>query len=272
MKLAVSNIAWAKERFGEGLALLRALGCEGVELAPSVIWPEPVDVSAAERRRVARQIQGAALELVGFHALLFTRPNLQFFESRESLEKTASYLLEIGRLCADMGGRVMTLGSPRNRSMKGRDKDLCWTWAAEALGGLSEELVKMDVALCIEPLPGKDTDFISSSQEGWDLVQRINRPGFQLQLDAKALSEMGESVEGALAIYGPHLRHFHAGDPGLAPPGSTGLDHRPFGEALRRSGYPHYVSIEMRRGAGPDDDVITRSVRYVRECYFGGSL
>jgi len=76
MKLAVSNIAWENAELAEHLALLHDLGCQGVELAPSCIWPEPVVATAAERARLGDLVSGSGLEVTGFHALLFARPDL----------------------------------------------------------------------------------------------------------------------------------------------------------------------------------------------------
>jgi len=35
--------------------------------------------------------------------------------------------------------------------------------------------------------------------------------------------------------------------------------------------YERYVSIEMRRGFGPTQEVVTRSVSYVRKCYLNAA-
>jgi sugar phosphate isomerase/epimerase len=40
------------------------------------------------------------------------------------------------------------------------------------------------------------------------------------------------------------LKHFHISDPGLAPPGFTGLDYSVIGKALSGSLYDGLVSIE----------------------------
>ncbi len=271
MKLAVSNIAWEHAQFTEHLALIRALGCDGVELAPSCIWPEPVDVEAGERSRIARLIRSHDLELTGFHALLYTRPDLQLFKDRAGLRATTAYLRGLVRLCADMGGSLLVFGSPKNRVMYGRSESECFAWAADAFARAAHEGERAGVTICIEPLGPTETQFIRSSEEGMRLVRLVNHPRFALHLDAKAMVGAGEAIDAVCALYGDHIRHFHVGDPGLAPPGSTGVDHRPFGAALRRIGYRRYISIEMRRGFGPSREVIRTSIEYVRRCYLASS-
>lgn len=269
MKIAVSNIAWDNRYLAEHLALLKDLGCDGVELAPSCIWPEPVFATAADRIALRDTIKRSGLELVGFHALLFTRPDLQLFADRSSCSLTIDYLARLAELCADLDGGLLVLGSPRNRVLHGRRYDECMKWATDAFRTLAEACAPRGAIFCIEPLGPDETEFIKSAREGAELVERVSHPNFRLHLDAKALIGTGENLEHALADYGELLRHFHVGDPGLAPPGATGADHAPFGKALRRYGYRGYVSIEMRRGHRDSRDAVRESVDYVRRNYIG---
>jgi D-psicose/D-tagatose/L-ribulose 3-epimerase len=269
MKLAVSNIAWEPDAWLAHLTLLRTLGCEGIELAPSVLWAEPVEATPASRAEIRRQMADAGLTCVGFHALFFTRPDLELFKDAASRREMVSYLTALAHLAGDLGAGVLVVGSPRNRTRHGRPYADALPWAADAYREAAVAAAPAGVEICIEPLPSKETEFIVSSDEGAALVSLVNHPAFGLHLDAKAMVEQGEDIEGALARHGRAARHFHVGDPGLAPPGSTGLDHAPIGAALRRSGYDRWVSIEMRRGFGPSADVIRDSVQYTRRCYFG---
>ena len=268
MKLAVSNIAWDNAELPAHLVLLKALGCDGVELAPSCIWNEPVDATPDERADLKRLIADVGLDVVGFHALFYTRPDLQLFRDADSCRATIDYLRRLIRLCGDLGGGVLVCGSPKNRVRHGRPQTECLSWAADGFRSAAVDAANAGVRLAIEPLPTKETEFIVSGDEGMELVDLVGHPNFGLHLDAKAMIEEGEDIECLLSKYGRRICHFHVGDPGLAPPGSTGLDHAPIGRALNRAGYTGYVSIEMRHGFGPTVDVITRSVNYVRACYF----
>ena len=70
MKLSVSNIVWGNEKFDDFLKLLKQEGCHGIELAPSLIWNEPINSSREERQKLKKQIYNSGLEFVGFHSLL----------------------------------------------------------------------------------------------------------------------------------------------------------------------------------------------------------
>lgn len=205
---------------------------------------------------------------MGLHALLFTRPELTLFDNADSRKATGEYLKELFKLCADLGGRVLTFGSPRNRSVKGRDYQECLKIAAGFFESLMPSAAANDVVLCLEFLSTKECDFITSSQEAFGLVEKVNSSHFGLHLDIKALIDSGEDYREVFQRYASHTQHVHVGDPGLAPPGSTGIDHKPIGKALHDSGYDRYLSIEMRRGFGPSREVVEQSIRYVKECYF----
>lgn len=267
MKLAVSNIAWEHCELPDHLALIRDLGCQGVELAPSCIWPEPVSTSPAQRREIKCLVESLGLEITGFHALLYTRPDLQLFKDRTTLWKTVNYLKQLIMVCGEMGGKIMVFGSPKNRVRTGRGYSECIAWAAEGFAEAANEAERFGITVCIEPLAPTETEFIQSSDEGMKLVSMVGHPNFGLHLDAKAMIGTHEDETEVLGKLGPQVRHFHVGDPGLAPPGSTGVDHSGFGRALRNVGYQGYVSIEMRRGFGPTREVVSRSVNYVRKCY-----
>ena len=88
MKLSVSNIAWGNKNFSSFLKLIKDQACDGVEIAPSLIWSEPIDSTGPERLLFQNQLKEFDLELVGFHSLLYSRPDLQFFLNKKIKEKT----------------------------------------------------------------------------------------------------------------------------------------------------------------------------------------
>ena len=94
MKLSVSNIVWGKENFGDYLKILKNEGCDGVELAPSLIWDEPISSNKNERQELKKKISDSGLEFIGFHSLLFSKPELQLFKNEQSRKKTIEYKIQ----------------------------------------------------------------------------------------------------------------------------------------------------------------------------------
>ncbi len=267
MKLSVSNIAWEPDELDDHLQLIKRCGCHGVEIAPGLIWEEPVTSTAKERKQFKKRIESFGLKVVGLHALLFTRPDLELFGPPESRGKLGEYLNELFALCHDLGGKTLIFGSPKNRNRHGKDIKECMRIAKDFFAGLAPAAKKSEVILCLEPLSVQESDFLTTSEQGAALIEAIGHPHIGLHLDAKAMFESGEDFKQVFSELGPLVRHFHVGDSGLTPPGSKGFDHRIPGRVLRDTGYKNYVSIEMRRGFGPSRDVIEKSIDYIKDCY-----
>ena len=114
MRLAVSNIAWEKHDDPRMLAFLSSQGVEGVEVAPTKIWPGWEGASEAAAREYGKMLEGEGFVVPALQALLFDKPWLQVFDPA-----THDEFLEHVALVADMArgfdARVLVFGSPGNR-------------------------------------------------------------------------------------------------------------------------------------------------------------
>jgi len=272
MKLSVSNIAWEQNALEEHLQLLRDLGCDGVEIAPSCIWKEPVEADRKEVSDLKALVERHGLTIPALHALLFTRPDLYLFGDSAVREQTVAYLKQLIRLAGLLSVPVLVYGSPASRRVGEIQYEQCYGIAVEVFRELGREAGLHDTFFCIEPLGPSENDFILTADEAAMLIADVAEPHFGLHLDARAMADAGEDVGTVFRKYAPILKHFHVGDPGLAPPGSTGFDHALIGSALQGSGYSRFVSIEMKRGFGNSQAVITDAVSYVRQCYFKAGM
>jgi len=268
LKLAVSNIAWYPKEIDNFLKLLASLKCEGVELAINMLWDEPVASTMKQRRELREKIRGAGLELVGFHALLYTRPDLHIFRDEKTRQKTLDYLARSIDLCSDLEGKILVFGSARSRDIGELSNRQAYQIAVDFFRAIGKKAKECNVTFCIEPLGPGESNFICSSEDGFRLVNEVNSAGFALHLDSKAMVETKEDFMAAFQRYAGVLKHFHISERKLLPPGSNKFDHSIIGRALAQSAYSNYVSIEMKRGPGEPEDVIQRAVSYARKNYF----
>src|SRR3989304_5276449 len=65
MKLSVSNIAWEQNELNKHLKLLKQLKCDGVEIAPSCVWKEPVCAGKEEIENFKRIVSKHGLIVFG---------------------------------------------------------------------------------------------------------------------------------------------------------------------------------------------------------------
>lgn len=266
MKIAVSNIAWKPLELYEHLKLLKELDCTGVEIAPSLIWKEPILASKKERFSLLKMVNRYSLTIVAMHALTYTHPELKMFDTKESRDLLKEYLFKMINLAHDLKCPVMVFGSPQSRRVEKQKYDECLKIAVDFFYEIGEYARSRAVNFCIEPLgPSDNCDFIMNTDEAYKLIQMIGSKGFGLHLDTKTIINNTEDYEKVFNQYGKVLKHFHVGDPGIRPPVSD--EHVKIGKALKKSQYNNYVSIEMRRGFGPQKEVITKAVRYVTKCY-----
>jgi len=268
MRLSVSNIAWQENELEEHLSLLKELGCDGVEIAPSCIWKEPVGVSSKEVESFKKIVLKYGLTIPALHALLFKRPDLYLFGSIEKRQETILYLKGLISLAGELSAKVLIYGSSASRKIGDRDYAKCYEIAVEIFRELAAHAQENNTIFCIEPLSLKESDFINTAEQGYRLVRDVGHSNFGLHLDLKAMIESKEDIDVILPKYASIMRHFHISEPGLVPVGNAGFDHSGVGKIFSKISYNGFVSIEMRRGFGDSREIIKKAVEYVRKVYF----
>jgi len=247
MNLSISNIAWPIEKESAYLSLIKGMGVDTIEVAPSKIWKEPVEVSKADRRSYKKSINKAGITICAIQSLLFTRGDLKIFGTKEGNHQTQQYLQSLCYVASDLGAKVLVYGSPKSRMRNEIEMDVAMSRAAEFFEPVAAIARDLGVIFCIEPLGKTETDFINTLDEGNQLVKLINSSGFKLHIDSKAFSEEGVELASVLPAILPNVKHFHISEPELLEINSSGrVKHLSYAKALKTSDYQHYVSIEMK--------------------------
>ncbi len=267
MRLSISNIAWNNEELEPHLKLLRDLGCNGVEIAPSAIWEEPTKATVSDIRYIRKLVKRYNLKIPSFHALLYGKPELSIFKDKSTRNQTVSYIKKLIRLAQNLSVKVLVYGSPNSRKVEERSYEECYKIAVDTFKELAEECRVYDTCLCIEPLESAKTNFIVNSDEGYNIVKDVDDTGFRLHLDTGAMHNSKEDFKKAFKKCKDILKHVHLNDPNLTPPGTNGIDHYIIAEALKASGYDNYVSIEMRRHDHSNLKLIMDSISYAKKNY-----
>jgi len=267
MKLAVSNIAWDAAEEEAVLALLERLGVQGVEIAPTKLWPElrgatPTAAAEYRARLAARGFQIPALQ-----AILFGRPELLLFGPPDVQQALVRHVASVAELAHALGAGTLVFGSPKNRDCG----DLSWEQAsriaAEVFAHAGDACLAHSVRVCLEPNPkAYACNFMTHWYEVEELVQRIAHPGVAVHLDAACIAVEGDDPVEAVRACAARTAHFHVTEPSLQDFSAPTLDHQAIGRALRESGYAGWLSIEMRRSAEPLQS-IEQAVTYVLKHY-----
>ncbi len=273
------RFAFCNEGFGDKpwQAVCRSIaqaGYDGVEIAPYIFADDVRLIGGRARADIKRAAHDAGLEIVGLHWLLVKPEGMHISHPEESVRKaTRDYLRSLTEFCAELGGKVMVFGSPRQRGgTAGATPEQAWQWAKETFGGVLPTLAECGVTLCIEPLapapddPKKHADFINTAAEARKLVEELGHPNFRLLLDVRSMSSESISIPELIKQNADILAHVHANDPNDQAPGYGEVDFRPILQALREVKYSGYVSAEPFQFSEDVEVVAQKALRYLEEC------
>jgi D-psicose/D-tagatose/L-ribulose 3-epimerase len=252
MKLAVSNIGWNVAEEPTILELLQSSGVHGVEIAPTKIWPRWTGASVEEAGELRRRYEDHGLQIPALQSVLFECPELRLFSDADGRLALREHLLRVSQIARYLGAGRVVFGSPRNRDRGTLDPASAMDQAAEFFSALGSDLRDLGVCLCIEANPAVyHCNFVTRWFEAAELVRRIASPGIGLHLDVACTVLAGDDPVMAIQQCATAIRHFHISEPHLGGFSAPIIDHARVGDALRKSGYDGWVSIEMRRQDDP---------------------
>jgi sugar phosphate isomerase/epimerase len=269
LKLSVCNIAWDAGEHDDVVELLRRRGVRGVEVAPTKLWPDWAGAGPSAAADWRDRLAAVGFEVPALQAILFGRPDLQVFAAESVREATLAQIGRVAELAAVFGARMLVFGSPLNRKRGDLSPSEARASAIDFFRECGRLCACHDVSLCLEPLPEVyGNNFITCWRDAVELVRAVDTPGFGLLLDTGCIHVAGDDPAEAVMACAGILQHFHVSEPHLVGLGKPAVHHRQVGKALAQSGYRGWISIEMRRGEHPLEQ-IGEAVDRVRDWYGG---
>ena len=247
MRFAICNETFAEWPLAKACEFAASCGYTGLEIAPFTLAPLVTDVSASARTEIRRTLAGAGLDCIGLHWLLAKTEGFHVTHPDPAVrDRTVAYLADLARLAADLGGRVLVFGSPKQRSLlPGVSHEQATNHLHEVFTRLVPTLESTGTVVALEPLSPVETDVLTTAAETCRLIDRIGSPHVRLHLDVKAMASEPDSIPAIIQASGLHLEHFHANDANLQGPGFGDVDFVPIFEALAEARYPGWVSVEV---------------------------
>jgi sugar phosphate isomerase/epimerase len=281
MKFALCNEMFEGRPMAEVCSTARKLGYHGIEIAPFTLAPSAEEITTGQRKETRSAIEDNGLQTVGLHWLFAGPSGLHMTTTDNQVwGRTRDYLsCRLLDLCSDLGGKVLVLGSPKQRSIvEGQTKEGAWQRAVELLSSVLDKADDLGLTICLEPLSPVETDFINTVAEGMKMVRQVNHPSLKIHLDVKAMCS--ERKGGSLKAEGfgdgsavadvirsvnvDDIGHFHVNDPNLYGPGMGDVDYAPIAEAIKDIGWDKWLSVEVFK-YDPDPETIARkSIEYLR--------
>ena len=269
MKFAICNEIFQGWKLEDTLACAARLGYAAVELAPFTLADSVTDIPAGARQRIREAAARNRIEVAGIHWVLVKPEGLYINHPERSLrERTAQYFCELVDFCADLGGKVMVVGSPKQRNLlpgvslaQGRE------WAAATFRNAVARAAQRGVVICFEPLAPAETNFINTAAEAIQFVEQLASPHCKIVLDVKAMCSESKPIPEIIHESWPHFAHFHANDRNLKGPGFGDVDFRPIAAALKEVAYEGFVSVEVFRFEEGAEVIAAKSIEYLRGAF-----
>ncbi|HMP82684.1 MAG TPA: sugar phosphate isomerase/epimerase family protein [Verrucomicrobiota bacterium] len=269
MRFAICNEIYRDWKLEDVFAHAARLGYSGVEIAPFTLANAVTDLSAGERQRIRELAERHGIAIVGLHWLLVKPEGLHLNHPDPAVRsRTADYFCVLVDCCADLGGSVMVVGSPKQRSlMPGVSLEQALEWTAATLRDAVNRAEDRSVTICFEPLSPVETDFINTAAEAIDFARRFGSPNFKIILDVKAMCSETKPIPQIIRESWPHFAHFHANDKNLRWPGSGDVDFAPVAGALKEVGYDGFVSVEVFKFDEGAEAIARGSIEYLRRVF-----
>ena len=266
MKFATCNEYFSDWPIEEVFDYAAALGYDGVEIAPFTLANSVDDIGSARRGEIVAAAERAGVEIVGLHWLLISPEGLYVNHVDEAIrQRTIDYFKSLIRFCGDLGGGVMIIGSPKQRSVQD-DWDYGETWKRTVAGfeDCLELAASNETFLCIEPLSADQTNFITTAAEARQMVAEIDHPNFRTIVDVCSGSREEIPVSQLLRDSGSQLYHVHVNDANKRGPGFGETDFVSVMKTLMELNYERYVSLEVFEFDPDPRTIASGSLKYLK--------
>jgi sugar phosphate isomerase/epimerase len=268
MNFAICNETFQDWPLDRALGFAAECGYTGIEIAPFTIAQYVTEITPKTRAEIRALAAREDLEVVGLHWLLAKTEGFNITSPwSEVRHRTADYLAELARCCADLGGRLLVFGSPQQRKLvPGVSPEQGMDYAVEVFESVLPVLEETDVVVALEPLGPEETNFLVTASDAVELIDRIGSPHVRLHLDCKAMATETATIPELIHQHCRILAHFHANDPNRQGPGFGELDFGPIFETLGEVDYRGWVSVEVFDYAPGIESLARRSIEYMQAC------
>jgi len=269
MKFAICNEIFQGWKLEDTFACAARTGYDAVEIAPFTIAKHVTEVSMAERQRIRDAASRAGIGISGIHWVLVQAEGMHLTHADKAVrDKTSKYFSDLVDFCADLGGKFIVVGSPKQRSlMEGVSREQAWDWATAVFREPVMHAEKRAVTICFEPLAPTETNFINTAAEAIEFVQQLHTPHFKIILDVKAMCSESKPIPQIIRDSWPHFAYFHANDRNLKGPGFGDIDFKPIAAALSEVGYDGFVSVEVFNFDEGPEVIASKSIEYLKSVF-----
>ena len=261
MKLSISNIGWAKELDSAVYELMQSLSFEGLEMAPTRIFPEAPYEKCNEAKKWAEKLRSDYGFTISSAQSIWYGRQENMFGPEEDRRALVDYTKKAVDFAEAINCPNLVFGCPRNRHMpEGADESISIAFFRE----IGDYAAEHGAAIALEAVPAiYNTNYINDTLIAFDMIEKVDSKGFLLNLDVGSLLENNEDasiLQGKMHL----VNHVHISEPGLKAIEKRQI-HQDLAKVLRDSNYDKFVSIEV--GRQDDPAAIEGMLQYVKSIF-----
>ena len=269
MKFSICNEIFQGWKIEDSMACAKRHGYDAIEIAPFTLAKHVTEIAPSERLRLREAAAHAGLVISGIHWVLVQTEGLYLNHPDPSIRlRTAKYFCDLVDFCADLGGQVIVVGSPKQRNViEGVTYEQAWEWATATFRDAVRRAEERGVTICLEPLAPVETNFINTAAEAVRFAAQYQSPRFKIILDVKAMSSETKPIPQIIRESWPHFGYVHANDVNMKGPGFGEVDFRPIAAALKEVGYDGFVSVEVFKFDEGPEVIAGQSIAYLKKTF-----
>src|SRR5688500_4414595 len=150
MKFAICNEIFQGWTLEDTFSFAAKTGYDAVEIAPFTIAKSVLDISADKRAEIKALAARHHIAISGIHWVLVQTEGLHLTHPDDAVrQRTAEYFTALVDFCADLGGKFIVVGSPKQRNLEaGITFKQGWEFATECFRDAVRKVEDRDVTTC----------------------------------------------------------------------------------------------------------------------------
>ena len=260
MKLSISNIAWSAEYDKEIYSFLQKNGYQGLEIAPTRIFPNAPYDHIPEASEWAKVLKAKYQLAISSMQSIWYGHSEKMFSSNKERKTLVGYTKKAILFAEAIGCKNLVFGNPRNRDTKDVQADL--PIAINFFKEIGDYAHEHHTAIALEPNPIiYNTNFMNFTQQAAEIAYKVNSEGIKVNVDLGTIIYNNEDLEYLKQISG-FINHIHISEPGLKLIKQRENMHLQLLNFAKEYVHDAFVSIEMGK---QEIKKVKQILKYIKE-------
>jgi sugar phosphate isomerase/epimerase len=245
MRLCANTSSLAGHGAEEAIRTIARVGYGAVEfLVTSTLMPQ--DASPARRQALRTLCADLGIVVAGANGVLPATGYRLLVDDERERRRGIHQMKQVIDMCAELGGRVVTVGSTGARNIpEGIGRETWWPRAIDAYREWGEYAAPRGVRVTVEIINRYEANWGRTIAEGLVFLAAADQPNLGLTIDTFHMNIEEGPFAAAIARGGEQIVHVHTADSNRQAPGLGNLPFRPLLTALRGADYAGYLSLEL---------------------------